>query len=211
MGLCEPRPDGIPGAVLAPLSQLCIYRLPRRKVGWEITPPTIRFYHMDDCLKHQASIVVVGMPNAPNGWEQWHKPLPHHVEHIPIGKLLHLWRLVHWSMLRKRTILAPAVMVITRPGLMPPPPPRPRQHSRGSALDRQDQLPKQPPNFGTTQSDRSPRRALKLAKRLVVSTFGCPFFGATSAPLSARMSVKKAWAHIATVMWRYHPVKERTS
>jgi len=38
-----------------------------------------------------------------------------------------------------------------------------------------------------------------------------PLFGATSAPLSSRITLKNAPAHIAKVIWRYQPEKERTS
>ena len=59
-----------------------------------MTPPTIRFHHMHDRLKHQAPRVVVGMSNAPNWWEQSFEPLPYHVEHILTGGQLHLRWLV---------------------------------------------------------------------------------------------------------------------
>jgi hypothetical protein len=34
-----------------------------------------------------------------------------------------------------------------------------------------------------------------------------PFLGATSVPVSARTTAKNACAHMANVMWRYHPVQ----
>ena len=38
-----------------------------------------------------------------------------------------------------------------------------------------------------------------------------PFFWVTSVPVSARTTAKNACAHMAKVMWRYHPVQLRTS
>lgn len=117
-----------------------------------------------------------------------------------------------WQAARRSTLLVSApIVIVARPGLMPTPPRRPAQDCRCTALDRQDQLPQQAPNFRTTQPDRSPRWALKFAKLLAPSRLRSPFFGAAAAPLSLRMTLKKALTHIAKVMWRYQPVNERTS
>ena len=66
-------------------------------------------------------------------------------------------------------------------------------------------------DFGTTQAEYSPRRALNLVRLLGPSGICRPFFGATGTPRSARTTAKKACAHIANVIWRYQPVHERTS
>jgi hypothetical protein len=118
-------------------------------VGWEIAPSTICFHHMDDCLEYEAPIMVVGMPDPSDWWEQWFEPLPHHVQHLPLNRLLRLRLLAPWFIPRNCSFLAPTVLVIARPDLMPAPPPRPGQHCRGMPLDCQDQLPKQPTNFTT--------------------------------------------------------------
>src|SRR5215212_7994285 len=150
MGLCESRPDFVPDAGLTPLSQLCIHGLPRRKVGCEIAPSTIRFHHMDDRLEHQPPRVVVGVPNSPNWWEQWFEPPPHHLQHMHLGALLGLRLLVRWSIPCRCALLAPSIMIIARPSLMPAPPRRPVQYHLCAAFDQQDQLPEQAPNFTTT-------------------------------------------------------------
>jgi hypothetical protein len=93
---------------------------------------------------------------------------------------------------------------------MPPAPLRPAQDARRAPLSDRHKLPEQPSDFGSAQADRSPRCALKRAKLVVVSP-GAPFWGATSVPVSARTTAKNACAHIAHVMWRYHPVQLRTS
>src|SRR5262245_29516579 len=101
-------------------------------------------------------------------------------------------------------------MIIACPGLMPPAPPRPVQDAHRAPLYHSYQLPEQPSDFGAAQADRSPRCALKCAK-LVVISLCAPFLGATSVSVSARTTAKNACAHMANVMWRYHPVQLRTS
>ena len=138
-------------------------------------------------------------------WQQRLKPPPHHIGCFA-AYLLGL--LVVGYLL---SILAASIMVIARPGLMPASPGRPAQKCCHVPLEGQDQLPEQMPYLGTTQPDTRLRLALKLAKLLDPTGLCIPFFGAAWAPVSSRMTLKKACAHIAKVMWRYHPVKERTS
>src|SRR5215831_9235573 len=102
-----------------------------------------------------------------------------------------------------------AVVIIACPGLMPPAPARPVQNVRHAPLSQRHALPEQPADFPSAQADRSPRCALKRAK-LVFSPCA-PFFGATSVAVAVRTTAKNAWAHMAKVMWRYHPVQLRTS
>lgn len=136
--------------------------------------------------------------------EQRRQPVPHHVDQR--------WRLrrFSWLVRRWRLPLPPAVMIIACPGLMPPAPPRPVQDARRAPLYRRHQVPEQPADFGAAQADWSPRCALKRAK-LVVMSLCAPFLGATPVPVSARTTAKNACAHMANVMWRYHPVQLRTS
>jgi hypothetical protein len=136
--------------------------------------------------------------------EQGCQPTPHHVDQR--------WRLRRFFLLvRRRRLPAPlAVVVISRPGVVPPAPPRPVQDARRAPRYPSHELPEQPSDFAPAQSDRSPRCALKRDKLVVLSP--CPpFLGLTSVPVSARTTARNACAHIAKVMWRYHPVQLRTS
>jgi len=111
---------------------------------------------------------------------------------------------------RWRVPLSLTVVIIAGPGLVPPAPLRPVQEACHALRCRSPELPKQPADFGRAQADWSPRWALKRAKLVAVGP--CPpFLGAASAPVSARRTVKNACAHMANVMWRYHPVQLRTS
>jgi hypothetical protein len=136
--------------------------------------------------------------------EQGFQPAPHDVEQR--GRL----RRCSVRVRRRRVRLPLAVVIIPCPSLMPPAPPRPVQDARRAPLSNSHQLPEQPSDFGRAQADRSPRCALKRA-RLVIVTPCAPFGGATSVPVSARTTAKNACAHMAKVMWRYHPVQLRTS
>jgi hypothetical protein len=128
-------------------------------------------------------------------------------EHVDQGGR---WHRVSWLVCRWRWPLPLAVVIIAGPRLVPSAPPRPLQDARRAPLYRNHQLPEQPADFGPTQADWSPRWALKRA-RLVLGKPCAPFFRATSVPVAARTTAKNACAHMANVMWRYHPVQLRTS
>jgi len=130
--------------------------------------------------------------------------MPHHVEQR--GRL----RRFCWRGRRGRLPLPSAVVIIAGPGLVPPAPPRPLEDARRRPFAPRHELPEQPADFGPAQADRSPRCALKRAK-LVVVRLSAPFLRATSVPVAARTTAKNACAHMANVMWRYHPVHLRTS
>ncbi len=110
---------------------------------------------------------------------------------------LYLWR--------KQSL---SVMIKPRHGLMSPSPIRPSPDMN----QRNNLLPKdffqEPSHFRNRQGHRSPRlrlNAVKLWKELL------PFFRRSDGIPCARMTVKKAWATMAKVMCRCHPVHERTS
>ncbi len=168
-------------------------------------PGTACLHHIDDRLEHHAPIMRIRTTFAFDWWETGRQPTPHHLQHLPrrcsTGIVL---RLGHRR-------VPSSVVVIARPGLVPPPPAGPAQHCCHARLGSRHQLPEQMANFATTQSDRSPRWALKLAKLLVAASRSPLFSGATSRPVSARTTAKNAWAHMANVICRYHPVQLRTS
>jgi hypothetical protein len=147
--------------------------------------------------------------------QQLLQALPHLLDHLKPAILFE--RVSRYGLTRSRRTVRPPVflsapiVIVARPGLMPAPPRRPAQYRCHVTLENQDQLPEQPPYFGTTQAHTRLRWALKTAKLLCAGWFGSPFFGAASAPVSWRITLKKALAHIASVMWRYQPVNERTS
>ena len=65
------------------------------------------------------------------------------------------------------------------------------QHGVGLRWRGPDQQDEQVPDFGQAQRDE-----------LAVAGVMAPLFAAAR----ARVAVRKAWASIARVMWRYHPV-----
>lgn len=204
MGLFQPGPDSLPNPRDPPLGELRIDGLPWRKSRREGAPGTVALHHIDNRLHHTPSIMRKGSPCPLCGREQGGQPAPHHVDQR--------WRRgrCSWLVHRWRLPLPLAIVVMSCPGLVPPAPPRPMQDARRTPLDTSHELPEQPSNFGPAQSDWSPRCALKRDKRGFVSPCA-PFLGVTSVPVSARTTAKNACAHMAKVMWRYHPVQLRTS
>ena len=71
--------------------------------------------------------------------------------------------------------------------------------------------PEETTNFAHTQRPPSPRVALNAARLLGVR-WDNVFFGVSSGGRwAARSTVNSAYAHMASVIWRYHPVQLRTS
>jgi hypothetical protein len=136
--------------------------------------------------------------------EQAFQAAPEHVDQC--GR----WHRFPWLVCRWRLPLPLAIVIIAGPRLVPPAPPRPLQEARRAPLYHNHKLPKQPADFGPAQADWSPRWALKRA-RLALGNPCAPFLRATSVPVSARTTAKNACAHMANVVWRYHPVQRRTS
>lgn len=170
---------------------------------------------MHDGRDHQASLTAPGPPATLTGGQEGFQALPELLNQIP-WLVRHIWcpggqLVLPWLRWRWALPAPPSVMVAFGLGLMPPAPARPTQHRLRTAHHQQDQLPEQVPDFTTAQREFKPRRALKLARLLEPAGFSSPFFGASGAPHSARTTLKKACAHIASVIWRYQPVHERTS
>jgi hypothetical protein len=95
--------------------------------------------------------------------------------------------------------------------LVPAAPPRPRQNALHFLLRDQHEAPKETPNLTDTQWYASPRVALKAVRLLAVG-WANMFLGASAiGTWVARNTVNKAYAHMANVICRYHPVQLRTS
>src|SRR6516164_8959149 len=94
--------------------------------------------------------------------------------------------------------------------LMPAAPCGPGQHALHFLLRSQHQAPAEMTNLADTQRHAHPRVALKAAK---LRRLGCGsvFLGASGGRWAARRTVNSAYAHMASVIWRYHPVQLRTS
>ena len=171
---------------------------------------------MHDCIQHRSSSVRVRSAE-PLGCHDWFQSLPHYIE-IPSLKpvswcLFFLLLLDHADFFSEPLLVSfsTTIMVILHPCLVPSTPNRPSQYLRHAALHHQTQFPKQSADLSTTQSDRRLRWALNRAKLLTSSGLYRPFFGASIAPRSARITDKNALAHIASVICRYQPVQLRTS
>ena len=108
--------------------------------------------------------------------------------------------------LRRKQSLS--VMIKPRHGLMSPSPikPSPNMNQRNNLLPKD--FFQEASHFRNRQGHHSPRlrlNAVKLWKEPL------PFFRRSDGIPCARMTVKKAWATMAKVMCRCHPVHERTS
>src|SRR5690242_11302813 len=95
--------------------------------------------------------------------------------------------------------------------LMPAAPCGPGQNALHFLLRGEHKAPEETPNFAHTQRHPSPRVALKAA-RLLGLRWANVFFGVSAdGRWAARSTVNSAYAHMASVIWRYHPVQLRTS
>ena len=103
---------------------------------------------MHNRVEHQTPRVIIRMPDAIGWRQQWAQSTPDHLQHIDLLRSC-LPRFSLWPLGLSYCTLAPSVMVIARPGLMPAPPVRPAQYGLYAALDHQDQLPEQAPDLGT--------------------------------------------------------------
>src|SRR5690606_779678 len=101
-----------------------------------------------------------------------------------------------------------SVMIKPRHGLMSPSPikPSPNMNQRNNLLPKD--FFQEPSHFRNRQGHRSPRLRLNAVKFWKEPL---PFFRRSDGIPCARMTVKKAWATMAKVMCRCHPVHERTS
>src|SRR5690606_33982552 len=97
-------------------------------------------------------------------------------------------------------------------GLMSAPPKRPGQDESSIRDGGPEQATEQAANLGQAQRVGRPRWALKVARLPVGAGWnGSPPFCAAGSLAWARMTVRKACARQASVIWRYQPVQERTS
>jgi hypothetical protein len=94
--------------------------------------------------------------------------------------------------------------------LMPAAPRRPGQHPLHFLLRGQPKTPEETTNLADTQRHASPRVALNVAKLLGLGGSSV-FFGSSGGRWAARCTVNSAYAPMAKVICRYHPVQLRTS
>jgi hypothetical protein len=202
--LFEAHPHFVPDTGGPPPTELRVHGLAWREARREGAPCTVALHHIDNRLQHLSSIIRTGAAGPVWRQEQGGQSAPHHVDQR--GRL----RCCFLRVCRGPLPLPLAVGRITCPGVVPPAPPRPLEDACRTPFDPSHELPEQPADVGPAQADRSPRCALKRAT-LVVLRPDAPFLRATSVPVSTRMPAKNACAHMANVMWRYHPVHLRTS
>ena len=105
---------------------------------------------------------------------------------------------------------SPFVVPVLGDALMPAAPRRPGQYPFHFLLRGQHQTPEETPNLADTQRHTSHRIALKAAKLLGLGDSHV-FWGSSGGRWAARRTVNSAYAHMASVIWRYHPVQLRTS
>ena len=102
-------------------------------------------------------------------------------------------------------------MILLSYPLVLAPPRRPVQHLANRLLSRQHEVPEEVTHLGHAQGDPRRRAALNAA-RLFGGAASSIFLGnGSSCRCRARTTASKAYAHIAKVRCRYHPVQLRTS
>jgi hypothetical protein len=95
--------------------------------------------------------------------------------------------------------------------LVPAAPYGPGQDTLHALLCGEHETPEEAPNLADTQRYTSPREVLKAVRLLGVGPCGIFFNGGAAGRCAARSTVNSAYAHMANVMCRYHPVQLRTS
>ena len=112
---------------------------------------------MHNRLHDYLSVVAIGSSRTLAARQQLLQPLPDHLD-----QLVRAWRIDRTACVvrQRRTrlcggarvlrFLPTPIVMVARPGLMPASPRRPAQECRCTALEAQDQLPEQVPNFTTT-------------------------------------------------------------
>src|SRR4029453_8014415 len=94
--------------------------------------------------------------------------------------------------------------------LMPASPCGPGQNALHFLLRGEHKAPEETTNLADTQRHASPRVALNAAKLLRLGGSSV-FFGSSGGRWAARSTVNSAYAHMAKVICRYHPVQLRTA
>src|SRR5215831_20013759 len=95
--------------------------------------------------------------------------------------------------------------------LVPAAPRGPRENPLHVLLYREHETPEEAPNFADTQRHPRPRETLKAVRLLRVMACDIFFNGRASDRCAALSTVNSAYAHMANVICRYHPVQLRTS
>jgi len=94
---------------------------------------------------------------------------------------------------------------------MPAAPYGPGQHTLNALLCGEHEPPEEAPNLADTQRHTSPREVLKAVRLLGMGPCGIFFHEGAVGRCAARSTVNRAYAHMANVMGRYHPVQLRTA
>ena len=105
----------------------------------------------------------------------------------------------------------PFVVPILGDALMPAAPCRPGQNPFHFLLRGQHETPEETTHLTDTQRHNSPREALKTVRLLPEEPCDIFFNGGAAGRCAARRTVNSAYAHMAKVICRYHPVQLRTS
>ncbi len=95
--------------------------------------------------------------------------------------------------------------------LVPAAPRRPGQNTLNALLCAQHETPEEATNLADTQRHTSPREALEAIRLLRMGPCDIFFNGGAADRCAARSTVNSAYAPMANVMCRYHPVQRRTS
>jgi hypothetical protein len=106
---------------------------------------------------------------------------------------------------------APFVVPILGDPLMPAAPCGPGQNAFDALLRGQHETPQETTYLANTQRHTSPREVLKAVRLLRLEACEIFFNGGAAGRWAARSTVNSAYAHIANVICRYHPVQLRTS
>lgn len=181
--------------------------LPWRKPRGKMVPATICLHHVHNCLQDQPSVVDYRMSRALTCNQQLRKSTPYRFNYFRLNHFrcpaFHFYRLQPdccWSLRYRRVPSSASIVGELCAGLMASSPPRPVQDCRAPAFHCQNEQPEKAAYFGATQAEFRPRRTLNIAKLPVTLRVTSPFFGTTLLPRSARTTVKKACAHIVSVM-----------
>ena len=95
--------------------------------------------------------------------------------------------------------------------LVPAAPRRPSENTLNALLGDQHKTPEEATNLADTQRHTSLRETLKAVRLLRVTPCDIFFNGGAAGRCAARSTVNNAYAHMANVICRYHPVQLRTS
>jgi hypothetical protein len=212
--------DAHPYPLACPGAQGMIDAWPLGKMRGQHAPLDPTFGAIKHGIEHRPHTEGTRASPAFGGGDQLFAPLP-----LLVGQVAWICLFIHISILhnprrlfRQALILqlylwnctSPVVPIFGHP-LVPAAPRRPRQNALHFLLRGQHEAPKEAPNLTYTQRYTSPRAALKAVRLLAVG-WASVLLGASSVGRwVARSTVNNAYAHMANVICRYHPVHLRTS